>query len=206
MKIYINGRFLEQPVTGVQRYGRELLNAWDKLVDKGEIDRRNVELRILAPRGMTEAPNLRHAKLCQVGRLRSHLWEQLELPFYARDGLLFSPGNLHPLLSPFLGRGVVTIHDLAYRLSAGAYSRAFRLGYGILIPAALRRADAVITVSEAEKRNIIKRFPACASHIHVVHHGMPRVESTIESEANTPRYETKTHSSKPFDSCCGLAP
>ena len=33
----------------------------------------------------------------------------------------------HPLLSPFLGPGVATVHDLAYRLNPKAYSAAFRL-------------------------------------------------------------------------------
>jgi hypothetical protein len=99
-RIYINGRFLQQPVTGVQRYARELLKAWDALLESGEIDRRSVEFNVLAPRGPIAAPKLRHISLRQVGRLSGHFWDQLELPFQARDGLLFSPGNVHPLLSP----------------------------------------------------------------------------------------------------------
>ena len=158
-RIYINGRFLQQPVTGVQRYGRELLKAWDELFATGGIDRRNVEFHVLAPRGPIAAPSLRHISLRQVGHLRGHLWDQLELPFQARDGLLFSPGNVHPLLSPLLGPGVVTVHDLAYRLSPDAYTTAFRLTYGVLVPAALRNADAIITVSESEKRNIAAAVP-----------------------------------------------
>jgi hypothetical protein len=90
-------------------------------------------------------------------RLSGHFWDQLELPFQARDGLLFSPGNVHPLLSPFLGPAVVTVHDLAYRPNPKAYTAAFRLTYGVLVPAALRKADAIITVSESEKHNIVAR-------------------------------------------------
>jgi hypothetical protein len=107
-RIYINGRFLQQPVTGVQRYARQLLKAWDALLESGEIDRRSVEFNVLAPRGPIAAPKLQNISLRQVGRLSGHFWDQLELPFQARDGLLFSPGNVHPLLSPFLGPGVVT--------------------------------------------------------------------------------------------------
>jgi glycosyltransferase involved in cell wall biosynthesis len=189
-RIYINGRFLQQPVTGVQRYARELLKAWDALLETGEIDPRSVKFQVLVPRGQIAAPNLRHISLRQIGRLRGHLWDQFELPFQARDGLLFSPGNVHPLLSPFLGPGVVTIHDLAYRLTPDAYTRAFRVVYGVLIPGALRRADAIITVSESEKHNIIRHFPAIAGRIHAVHHGAPGTEPVGISKVNA-------HSSMP---------
>ena len=72
-RIYINGRFLQQPVTGVQRYGRELLKAWDELLATGRIDRRNVEFHVLAPRGPIAAPSLRHIALRQVGHLRAQV-------------------------------------------------------------------------------------------------------------------------------------
>ena len=49
----------------------------------------------------------------------------------------------------------VTVHDLAYAECPEAYSRAFRALYAVLIPAALRRADAVITASEAERAHIL---------------------------------------------------
>jgi glycosyltransferase involved in cell wall biosynthesis len=174
-RIYINGRFLQQPVTGVQRYARELLKAWDQMLAAGEIDPRSVDFRVLAPPGPIAPPPLRHISVSQVGRLRGHLWDQFELPLRVRDGTLFSPCNLHPLLSPSLCPGVVTVHDLAWRLSPDAYTPAFRLAYRILVPAALRRAAAVITVTNAEKRNIINHFPAVAGRIHAIHHGAPAV-------------------------------
>ncbi|MGA8566802.1 MAG: glycosyltransferase family 1 protein [Candidatus Binataceae bacterium] len=193
-RIYINGRFLQQPVTGVQRYGGELLKAWDVLLETGEIDRRSVEFHVLAPRGQIAAPSLRHISLRQVGRISGHLWDQLELPFQARDGLLFSPGNVHPLLFPFLGPGVVTVHDLAYRLNPEAYTAAFRFTYGVLVPAALRKADAIITVSESEKRNIVSHFPAVEDRIHAVHHGGPGTElvaSSAENDHSTKRMNNR---------------
>lgn len=183
-RIYINGRFLQQHVTGVQRYGRELLKAWDELIETGEIDRRAVEFHILAPRGPIAAPELRHLSLRQVGHLRGHLWDQLELPFHARDGVLFSPGNVHPLVSPALGPGVVTVHDLSYRLRPNSYTIPFRIAYGVLVPAALRRADAIITASEAEKTNIVARFPMARDRIHVVYHGSPDAELPAEDQPN----------------------
>jgi glycosyltransferase involved in cell wall biosynthesis len=119
----------------------------------------------------------------------------LELPLIARDGLLFSPGNVHPLASPFLCPGVVTVHDLAYRSNPEAYTRAFRATYGVLVPAALHRADAVITVSKAEKRNIIRHFPGVRRRIYAIHHGGPNSELAAEGAASS-------HSSGQTDTRC----
>ena len=172
-RIYINGRFLQQQTTGVQRYGRELLKAWDRMLARDEIDASDVTFEVLAPRGPIDPPRLERISIRQVGRLGGHLWTQIELPLLARDGLLFSPGNIHPLLSLGRYREVVTVHDLAYAECPEAYSTAFRVLYSLLVPAALRRADAVITVSEAEKAHILGRYPKVGGRIHAVHHGAP---------------------------------
>jgi len=181
-RIYINGRFLQQPVTGVQRYGRELLKAWDEMFATGEIDPRKVELQVLAPRGQIAAPRLRHISLRQVGQFRGHLWDQLELPLHPRNGLLFSPANVHPVLSPFLCPSAVTVHDLAYRISPEAYTAAFRMTYRVLVPAAIRNADAIITVSESEKRNIVAHFPMVRNRIHAIHLGRPQLEPAVANQ------------------------
>ena len=172
-RVYVNGRFLQQPITGVQRYGRELLSAWDRFLEEGETGGAEPEIQVLAPRGPIDPPQLRRIGIRQVGCLRGHLWTQIELPFFARDGLLFSPGNIHPLVSMGRLNGVVTVHDLAYAVRPEAYSRAFRLLYAALVPAALRRAEAVITVSRAEEANILERHPCVRGRIHAVHNGAP---------------------------------
>jgi glycosyltransferase involved in cell wall biosynthesis len=184
-RIYINGRFLQQPVTGVQRYARELLKAWDRMVAQGEIGGGRVQFQALVPPGAIDVPPLERIGVRQVGRLRGHLWTQLELPFFARDGLLFSPGNIHPLLSLGRTHGVVTVHDLAYAAHPEAYSRAFRLLYSLLVPAALRRADAVITVSDAERSHILRRHPVASGRIHAVYHGAPEGHADVTRSAQT---------------------
>ncbi len=194
VRVYINGRFLQQPITGVQRYARELLAAWDRMLVSGEIGGQGIEFRVLAPRGPIAMPKLERIRLRQVGRLGGHLWTQIELPFFARDGLLFSPGNIHPLFS--LGRmgGVVTVHDLAYAAYPDAYSKAFRLLYSLLVPAALRRADAVITVSDAEKTHILGRHPVANGRIHAVHLGAPNGRAAGEGTSAS----NETSANRPF--------
>lgn len=168
-ELVINGRFLTQAVTGVQRYARELLTAFDDLAGQ----RSGLVVRLLTPRIAAEAvPVLRHIRHEVVGRLRGHAWEQLELPRRVGRGTLFCPGNTAPIGS-LLGRGrvVVTVHDLSYRYFPDAYSRGFKLLYNRLIPLVLRRADRVITVSESERRAIVGHYPSAAGRLVAIQNG-----------------------------------
>ena len=169
--IYVNGRFLQQPITGIQRYGRELLRVWDELIDSGEIDSEQVTIEVLVPRTKVDAPRLRHINVRQVGRFKGQLWTQLELPVQSRDGLLFSPDNLQPLLAPLLGPSVVTVHDLTFKLFPQAHTTPFRLLYGLLISNGIRNAKALITSTEAERANILGHYPGARDRIAVVHLG-----------------------------------
>ena len=76
MKIIINGRFLTQNITGVQRFAHEIVKELDKIVKKDKI-------MILTPKNIL-FKNLRYEniEIRKVGILKGHLWEQLELPYY----------------------------------------------------------------------------------------------------------------------------
>ncbi|HWI55369.1 MAG TPA: glycosyltransferase family 1 protein, partial [Desulfobacteria bacterium] len=115
-KIYINGRFLTQSITGVQRYAHEVVKALDSMIDSGEIDKSHYQLQILAPgKGIKYDLGLKHIHLQQIGKPTGHLWEQTVLPAGSRDGLLFCPGNTAPAISLLSGqKTVVTVHDLSY--------------------------------------------------------------------------------------------
>jgi glycosyltransferase involved in cell wall biosynthesis len=169
-KIYIDGRFYKQPLTGVQRYGRELTRCWDDMLANGRIDPEHFRFELLVPRH-TEVPKLRKVRVRAVGVLQGHAWTQLELPYWSRDGLLFSPSNILPLVSTGRAR-VVTIHSLAHLTVSDGYSSLFRTLYKVLIPRTLATARAVITVSQAEKHNIVRHYPGALDRIAVVHHGV----------------------------------
>ena len=171
-KIYVNGRFLQQPITGIQRYGRELLRVWDELIHSGEIDSSKFTFEVLVPRAKMDAPKLRHIRVRQVGWLKGQLWTQLELPIQSWGGLLFSPDNLQPLLAPLLSPSVVTVHDLTFKLFPRAHTTPFRLLYGLLISKGIRNATALITSTEAERTNIVAHYPNAIGRIAVVHLGV----------------------------------
>src|SRR5580704_12613443 len=178
MDFIINGRFLTQRVTGVQRYARELVGALDTILDATA----EFKITVMSPRLSKPPPVWRNIELQQVGHLQGHLWEQFELPWHSRGKLLFCPGNTAPMIS-LLGSQpiVVTVHDLSYMYFPEAYRLAFRLWYSFLIPLALRRASCVITVSESERQAITRHYPAVAPRLHAIANGGLPADLTLDA-------------------------
>lgn len=171
-RIYINARFMSQPITGVQRYARELVRALDGLLERGEIDRATYSFEMLAPGNAANDLELTYIPMRKVGFLSGHAWEQLELPLYTKGGVLFNPGNTAPLISLTLGqKTVTTVHSLAYLYFPQAYSTAFKRCYNVIIPQILRRGTAIITVSHSERDLIVKRYSFADDRLHVIHNG-----------------------------------
>src|SRR4051812_40220778 len=108
--VFINGRFLTQRTTGVQRYAQQTLLALDDLVSESSVS--CPSFTVLAPRG-TATPSLRTIRFREVGPLRGNAWEQLTLPIAARGGLLLSFAPTGPIVK---ARQLVTIHDAAVRV------------------------------------------------------------------------------------------
>jgi glycosyltransferase involved in cell wall biosynthesis len=139
----INGRFLTQRTTGVQRYARGILGALDAILDerRGQPDEPQVEL-LVPPEAIP--PALAAIAVRQVGRLRGHLWEQFSLPAHVRGGGLISLANTGPLA---FRKQIVCIHDVNTRAVPASYSRSFRVAYRFLQPTLGRLAVRITTVS-----------------------------------------------------------
>lgn len=171
--IYINGRFLTQSITGVQRYAHEIIKALDQLTEDQKIDNVKYQFILLSPqKSLMYSLSLKNIEWRQVGKNSGHAWEQLDLPRYVKDGLLFCPGNTAPLqILTSKKKIMVTVHDLSYLYYPEAYSVPFKLWYRFLIPLIMRNADAVITVSESEKKSILKYYPYVKSRLFAIQNG-----------------------------------
>ncbi|HBB84990.1 MAG TPA: glycosyltransferase family 1 protein, partial [Sulfitobacter sp.] len=76
MTIYINGRFLTQPISGVQRYAREVLDALDReLCHSADLRKELGPIEVLVPQKV-KAPEWQMLRLRHVPGARGHLWEQ----------------------------------------------------------------------------------------------------------------------------------
>ncbi len=170
-EIVINGRFLMQPVTGVQRVARELTSALDRLVAE---DGLTVTLRLVCEPGAPVADLGLRATTVEYAASKwgGHVWEQLVLPGRVREGHLLCLGNTAPFASLHASRGVtVMIHDLSYRQFPGAYRLHYRMGHRIMLPSLLRRAKTILTVSEREKAMLAALRPEARGRIRVAQNG-----------------------------------
>ena len=163
--LYINGRFLSQTITGVQRYGRELLRELDILLGNNES---NLKVVVLIPRNVSDLPSYRHLSIRRIGILAGHAWEQLELPLYSFRNLLFTPGGGAPLLHP---RNVITIHDTAVCSAPAAFSFAFRKWYTFLYRRLCATSVRVLTVSSFSKSELIRWYGANPDNVTVTYLG-----------------------------------
>ena len=161
-KIIINGRFLTQRITGVQRYAREICAELDKLVKPDEI--------IMAvPPETTNIPEYKNIKVVKVGMFHNRLWEHISFPLYVlgQKAISLNLCNVAPLLSP----GIVCIHDMKIKATPQFFSTKFLLWYRLLFFNATKRAKKIITVSNFSKSEIIKYYGVDEDKIVVAPNG-----------------------------------
>jgi glycosyltransferase involved in cell wall biosynthesis len=87
-----------------------------------------------------------------------------------RPDILFSACNTTPLVRR--APSVVVLHSIQYLLFPEVFSPLRRSYLGQMIPRALRHADAVITVSEWERQEVLSRFGLDPERIFTVHSGL----------------------------------
>jgi len=163
----VNGKFLSQTITGVQRYAGEIVRAWDEGLEEGWIDRRHYRIRVIAPRTTIQPLTYKHIKV-ECGHTDGRFWEQVELPWRARGTMLFSPYAAAPVLKRRHG---VTMHDAA---SAGApqqYSVAFRAYCAVVFRILGRSCKPIFTVSEFSRQELNRHFSIPVESMTVVHPG-----------------------------------
>ena len=191
MKLAINGRFLTQRLTGVQRYALELVRALDRLIDKGDPAVKDLSIFLLTPPKAERVP-LAHIPIMPVGQLRGHAWEQLELPRYARGSFLLNLCNTAPVGK---AQQMVTIHDAAVYGVPQAYSRTFRALYKTLLPTLSRTSQSIVTVSEFSKRELIRYCHVPEDKITVVYLGK---EHLFSQEADARVFAKHGFGTRPF--------
>lgn len=172
--IAINGRALSQPLTGVQRYAREVILALDALLSSGELDAQE-PVELLAPPGTHNPPILRAIRLRIAGRTSGQIWEQLELPTLTRGKLLFTPAGGAPLLHR---DHVFTVPDTSVFSTPDAYTRLYGLWYRWHHRRAARMSSLrFLTVSEFSKSELTHRLKIDAARITVIPEGHEHVLS-----------------------------
>lgn len=169
-KVYINGRFLGQKPTGVQKYALGLTMSLLK---------KNQEIIILAPKTVSNKTGL---KIKKIGFGNGFFWEQFWLPLFLtikRNYILINFCNSAPLL---IKKQIVTIHDLAFLKDHDWFSNSFRRWYKFMIPKICKCSLKVLTVSEFIKKEIITEYQFAAEKVVIIPNGIPEMKFSKESE------------------------
>ncbi|HET9738364.1 MAG TPA: glycosyltransferase family 1 protein [Solirubrobacteraceae bacterium] len=152
MRVAIDARAAVRPeLGGVERWARELC----------------ARLPVLRPGGYAV---LRPP--AALSHRAGHAWEQAVLPLRARRAgarALLCPANLAPLAS---ARTAVVVHDASALRDGDWYSGAYAAWQRLVLPAVVRRAGTLITVSEFSRRELVALAGADPARIAVIPGGV----------------------------------
>lgn len=177
MKIVINGRFLTQRITGVQRYAREILAELDKIIAPNEI-------LLATPPDTNDIPEYKNINVITMGRFHNLLWELISFPLYLRkiNGTALNFCNVAPF---FVRPGITVIHDIIYKLKPSYYTtfrnRISRYWHIFQYSYICRHEGKIITVSEFSKQEIEKYYPKSKGKITVISNAWQHVVKYAEN-------------------------
>lgn len=168
MSLAINGRFLTQGLTGVQRFAREVTRAADALAAEGAFAR----ARLIAPPGAT-LPPLAALRAEHAGTRGGQFWEQAQLPRALGGDWLLSLGNTAPLAAR--ARQTVVIHDAGAFDTPESYGLAFRTWYRLSHRALHRLGARIVTVSGFSRDRLAAALGADPARIVVMPEGAEHI-------------------------------
>ena len=142
------------------------------------------------------APDLRFAAVTRHPELVPEGVEAVELPArFQETRMAWSLPRLlrrlrpqaahfqHALPLGWRGLSVVTVHDLHFEHDPSVMGRLDRLTFKTVVPRAVRRADHVIAVSEATKRDVVDLYGIAPEKVTVTPHGVDPAFSPGDVEA-----------------------
>lgn len=172
--IIINGRFLTQNITGVQRFAHEIIRELDKIVKPGEY-------KILAPKNIIYKDlGYKNIEVEICGKLKGHFWEQIELPYYVKrnNAELMNLCNTAPIVKP----NIVAIHDIQTKVHPEFFSKKFALWYNVMNRFNIKNSKKIITVSNFSKSEIVKYYGVSEDKITVIYNGWEHMNRIQKDE------------------------
>ncbi|QOZ47339.1 glycosyltransferase family 1 protein [Bradyrhizobium sp. CCBAU 53340] len=150
--VFINGRFLSQPVSGVQRFAAEIVEAIDQLIDRQQLPERlrGANWTLLVPPNAEDRLSLKHVRVAKIGKRTGHAWDQIDLAMAARSGILVSLANSGPVLHR---RHHIVLHDAQVFRHPEFFSRSYGWFHRCLGWLYARTAR-IITVSYFSRREL----------------------------------------------------
>jgi glycosyltransferase involved in cell wall biosynthesis len=143
-RVVFNGRFFGRNVTGVERYAREIVKSIDLLLVERHPLTAGLSFCLAVPKGTRVDDFYAAISIQQTGGFSGHLWQQIDLPRFAKGDVILNFCNIAPLIG---ATNVTCVHDAHVWLAPENFSLAFRLGYRVLLPLSVHRSVRWVTVS-----------------------------------------------------------
>lgn len=148
--LYINGRFLTKPRTGVERYAYNICKALARLQQPYTI--------VCPKKPIHKDYDVSGLNIVYYGVGNSHFWEQCVLPFFFLGKKNYIVISFTGLGSILIRHKIMTIHDLSFLKNPSWYSRAYYWFYRIMTPLAVKTSQHILTVSEFSKSEILSFY------------------------------------------------
>lgn len=178
--IIINGKFLAQKMTGVQRFAREICNELDTCIKPNQVI-------IAIPPNAFNVPSYKNIKIVKIGICSGLIWEQIIFPIYVRlkNGISLNLCNTAPLIRP----DFVFIYDMKPLAHPEFFNKLFIIWYRIQFLNSTKRARLIFTDSKFAKREILKYYSSISEKkIHVIYPGWQHYERIAYDEDTLNRY------------------
>lgn len=184
-KIIINGKFLSQKITGVQRYAREVLNRLDPLVS-------NLNIEIVMAEDAKDIPDFKNIAKKVLSGKASVFWEQIKLPLYIKKQNAIGLHLCH--IAPILKPDIVCIHDANVARNPQWFTKKLVLWYGLIHWSCALWAKKILTVSNFSKKEIQDIFKISDSRIENIGSGWQHIERIPLCDDTLERFNLKEKS------------
>jgi len=191
-KVYLNGRFLTRPLSGVQRTAYEMVKAMDDLIAQNPAHYNAITFILIYSGEILNTIELKQIKLLKRGLLTGNLWEQLELPLYTAGHLLVSMCSISTL---FKRKQLLIVHDASFLVNKNFFSRGFRMWYKFAIPLIAKLSRHVITVSNFSKGELVNHGNMDADKIEVIYNAANHI---LRFNNPDPEFIDKINALKPY--------
>lgn len=195
MKFVLNGDFLGNQITGVQRYAFEITKALDEIAIDSDVE-------ILVSNNITSVPSYKHIQVVKYGHGHGWLWNQLYFALYLMKthSIGISLATAVPLLKP----DIVCIHDISSKVNPQYYTFKSKIMLRLNDYTAAHRAKEIIAVSDFTKNEIVKYYKVPSTKIHVIYNAWQHCNNIKEDDTIFERYQ-KLNKGKYFFSLGSIA-
>lgn len=168
MRIGIDARVLDRPITGTGRY---LLNILKELPNHDRDNEYFLFCNSILPIDKTFYKIITHKDSKILLKLFSPFWLNISLPRLIEEykiDLLFEPNSLLPLVNLNGAKCISVVHDVIFKVYKEYYPFFYRQYLSFYLPKSLKKSDKIVTVSELSKNDLIKYYNIPSEKIQVV--------------------------------------